>query len=154
MIDSPEGIPRQTPVAAGVNDDGCSVPPGSVRRVLITVAATLMATASVLAMTLVLIARADWWQGLLASSVVMALAGVLSLAPLVWGLQRQLMHAVAGYFVAAGVRLVVALGGCLLAILAGGYPAAPTLLLMVVYYLAILAAESAVVARVLWKLRA
>lgn len=154
MTETPQAEPPQPVVKSKVKNDCRSVPPGSVQRVVVAVGVALLATTCVLGIILVLVARAEWWRGLLAAGMVMVLAGLLSLPPLIWGLQRQLMHAVTGYFMAAGVRLIVALGGCLLAVMVGGYPAAPTLLLMVVYYLAILAAESAMVAKALWKLQA
>ncbi|HEX8914988.1 MAG TPA: hypothetical protein VF796_21725 [Humisphaera sp.] len=97
-----------------------------------------------------LVDRPDLYRPLLGAAVVTALASALSLVPLVWGLRRGLMHAVAGYFVSMGVRLAVSLGGGCLAVFAGNYPVKPTLLLMACMYLVVLAVEAAWVGRVTW----
>jgi len=116
-------------------------------------AVALVGTAAVLAGVVVLVRRPEWWPDLVAAVVVMVLATGLSLPPLAWGLRRGLNQTVAGYFVAAGLRAVVALGGCVLAIQAGGHAAGPTLLMMVPLYFALLAAESAQVGRALWSVK-
>lgn len=115
--------------------------------------AALAGTGLLLAAVIVLVRRPSWWPDLLAVLVVMTLATVLSLPPLAWGLRRGLNQAVAGYFIAAGLRTVVALGGCMLAIKAGGHAPGPTLLMMVPLYFALLAAESAQVGKALWSVR-
>lgn len=117
-----------------------------VRAVLIA----LLSAAALLVAILTLVNRPDWWRGLLAAGIVSALAAAASLPPLLWSWKRDMAKRVAGYFTASGIRVIVSLGGCLLAIKAGGYPAAPTLLLMVVFYFAILAAETTCMAKVLW----
>ncbi|HLL90925.1 MAG TPA: hypothetical protein VK324_16610 [Tepidisphaeraceae bacterium] len=128
--------------------------PATAGRVVMVVGLALAATAVGLAAILVLVNRPAWWPGLLAAGVVSALSAGLSLIPLTWGLRRpKLEQRVAGYLVALGVRGTVSLGGCLLAVMVGRYPAAPTLLLMVVFYLAVLAAETSVVVRTMWNHR-
>lgn len=113
--------------------------------------AALLATAAVLAGIMILCgSNAAWWRGLLAAGVISALAAGVSLAPMIIGLRRGINAAVAGYFIASGLRLIVSLGGCLLAVLRGGYPLLATLLLMVAFYLAVLAVESITMARWLW----
>jgi hypothetical protein len=111
--------------------------------------AVLGATA-VLAALLVLADRPEWWRGLLAASVVSALAAAASLVPLIWGLRDAVNRAASGYLLAIGVRMAVSVAGCHLAVKVGSYPAAPTLLLMVAIYLTVLVVETAAVARPLW----
>lgn len=125
-------------------------PPATGRHAVVAVAVALLAAAGTIAALLSLVGQADWWRGLLAASVVSVLAAALSLAPLVWCLRRSLNVAIAGYFLAMGVRAAVSVGGSLIAVKAGGYPAAPTLLLMAVLYAAALAAEAIVVASAAW----
>jgi hypothetical protein len=112
--------------------------------------AALALAAAALAAMLLLVNRLDWWRGFLAASVVAVLSTVATIFPLLWALRGNAQRMVAGYFIATGVRLLVSLGGCGLAILAGGYPAAPTLLLLVPYYFVLLAVETAYVGRRLW----
>jgi len=69
---------------------------------------------------------------------------------MLYGLRRGINGAVAGYFIATGARLIVSLGGGILAVLGGGYPRVPTLLLMVAFYFGVLAVESITMARWLW----
>ena len=128
--------------------------PAIVRRLIRACALALLATLLLTSLVLVLVNQPLWWRGLLPATLVMILATAASILPLALGLARSLHGAVAGYFTAAGLRLVIALGGCLLAVYVGQYPAAPTLLLMVPYYFAVLAAESAVVAKAIWTSRA
>ena len=116
-------------------------------------ALALLGAAAALALVLVLVNRLDWWKGMLAAAVVTILSAAASVPPLVWGLRRGVYHATAGSFAAMGLRAVVALGGAVLAVKAGGYPAAPTMLLMVVFYFAVLAAESYVVGTRMWNMR-
>ena len=127
-------------------------PPGTVGRLLTAVAAALAVAAGGLAVLLALVNRADWWRGLLAAGVVSALASAISLLPLVWGVRHSVNAAVAGYFLAMGVRLAISLGGCLLAVHAGGYPQSATMLLMVAFYVAALAAEALVLAAAAWSM--
>jgi hypothetical protein len=125
----------------------------SIRGVALSVASTLVLTAGALALLLALVNRPDWWRGLLAATAVSALSAGLSLAPIAWGLSRPMNQRVAAFFAAMGLRAGVSLGGCVLAVSVGKYPAAPTLLLMVVFYFAILAVETAAAARALWSAR-
>jgi hypothetical protein len=127
-----------------------ALPSATGRRVVRAMVAALAVAAGSTAALLALIGRPDWWRGLIAATVVSALALGLSLVPLLWGLRRSLNAAVAGYFLAMGVRMGVSLGGCLLVIMAGGYPADATLLLMAVLYAAVLLAEAAVMAVAMW----
>jgi len=121
------------------------------RKLVAAVMTALLATAAVLAGILALSAvPTTWWRGLLAAGVISTLAAGASLAPMLYGLRRGINGAVAGYFIATGVRLLVSLGGCVLAVLRGGYPRVATLLLMVAFYFAVLAVEAITLARWLW----
>jgi hypothetical protein len=125
--------------------------PGDVIRQLIMAAgAAVFGTAAMLALLLSLVNHPDWWQGLLAATMVALLTAAVSLPPLAIGLQRGLTGAVSGFFIAAGAKVLVSIGSGCLAILAGGYPALPTMVLIVVYYLALLAVQSAIIARAIW----
>lgn len=124
--------------------------PAVARRLPVAVAVTLLATTALLAGVLVLLNQADWWRGLLAAAVVSALAAGISVLPMTWGLRRDLHKAAAGFMAAIGVRMLVSLGGCMLAVLAGGYPPLPTLTLMMAFYLAVLAVETWLMASTLW----
>ena len=118
-----------------------------------TTALALVGAAASVALVLVLVNRPEWWRGLLGAVVVTILSAATSVPPLVWGLRRGLYKATAGSFVAMGVRCVVALGGGVLVVKALGYPPAPTMLLLVVFYFAVLAAESYVVATRVWHMK-
>ena len=120
------------------------------RRLPAAMAVTVLATAGVLAALLVLVNRTDWWRGLLAAGMVSAIAAGISILPVVWGLRRDLHKTAAGFIAAIGVRMTISLGGCLLAVLVGGYPAVPTLMLMMAFYLAVLAVETWLLASTLW----
>ena len=153
MAEAADNSPA-TPADAGLwrmtaLPDAPPVAPALVRAL----GAAMVGTAAVLAMILVLVQRGDWWRGLLGAAVVTALSAAASVPPLALGLRRGLYPAVAGAFAAMGVRAVVALGGGVLAVKALQYPAAPTLLLLVVFYFAVLAAESYVVATRMWHMR-
>jgi hypothetical protein len=133
-----------------LDGNATALPPATSRRATMAMVGALAVAAGSAAALLALVGQADWWRGLVAATVVSTLASTLSLVPLWWGLRRSLNAAVAGYFVAMAVRMGVSLGGCLLVIKAGGYPADATLLLMAVMYAAVLVAEAAVVAMAVW----
>ena len=114
----------------------------------------IVGTAAGLAGVLLLARRSEWWSGLGAAMVISVLGAVASVGPLGWGLRRGLTQAVAGYFVSAGLRMLVSVGGGVLAVMVGGYPAMPTMLLMVVFYFAVLAAETTTVVRAIWGAKA
>lgn len=115
-----------------------------------TVLFTFLVSGVVLAAVLVLINKADWWRGFAAASIVSAIAAAVAVLPVMWGLRRDLHKAAAGFMAGIGLRMAVSLGGCSLAVLVGGYPAVPTMLLMMAIYLSILAAETALMASSLW----
>lgn len=124
------------------------------RRMVVAAATAVLATTALIAAILVLVNRHEWWRGFLAAALVGSLTAVISVPPLVWSLRRGLYMAVGGYFATAGCKMLVSVGGGLLAVFAGGYPPLPTFLLIVVFYLALLAAETAVVARSIWSEKA
>ena len=99
---------------------------------------------------LVLVNQPDGWRGMLAASVVSAIAAAISLLPILWGLRRDLHKAAAGFLAGIGVRMAISLGGCTLAVLVGGYPAVPTMLLMMGFYITVLASETWAMSSALW----
>jgi hypothetical protein len=123
------------------------------RQLVLAIAGALLGTAAALSAVLALVNEPSWWRGLFAASIASTLAAVASVLPLVWSLRRGINQRVAGFFMASGLRMIVSLGACLLAINAGRYPAKPTLLLMVVFYFAVLAVEATLVAKSLWNAR-
>jgi hypothetical protein len=123
---------------------------GNLARLLRGMTIGFVATALVLAAMIMLANRPTWWRGYLAASIVSALAAAGSLGPLFWGFKRKLDQLVIAYFTAAGIRAIVSLGGCAWAVWVGGYPAYPTMLMMLCYYFVLLAIETSVVARVTW----
>ena len=141
--------------AAGTSPQPTDAPvvPSVALPLIRTTLLAMLGAAAGLALVLVLVNRVEWWQGLLAAGIVTILSAAASVPPLVWGLRRGVYHATAGSFAAMGLRAVVALGGAVLAVKAGGYPAAPTMLLMVVFYFAVLAAESYVVGTRVWHMK-
>jgi hypothetical protein len=114
------------------------------------IAGAFVIAAALLACLLVLVNRADWWRGMIPASVVSAIAAAVSLLPVMWGLRRDLHKAAAGFLAGIGVRMGISLGGCTLAVLVGGYPAVPTMLLMMGFYITILAAETSAMSSALW----
>lgn len=135
------------------SEQASALPQGTARKLVVAVVAALLITVASVGAMLGLIQRADWMRGLIAAAVVSTLASALSLIPLLWGVRRSLNAAVAGYFVAMGVRLAVSLGGAMLAVYAGGYPQTPTMLLMAGFYVVVLAAESLALAVATWTMK-
>src|SRR5687768_9241917 len=95
--------------------------------------AALAATAVLTAIVLALLGRPDFWQGFAAASVLSVLAAAASIGILPLGLAFGVQGAMAGHFGGVLVRLLIVLGGGLMLVWAGGYPAA-TLILCVPYY--------------------
>lgn len=123
------------------------------RRLVRAVVASLVGCGALLAGILVLAGRPAWWPGLGGATVVSLLASAASLPVLVYGVRigcGRPERLAGACFAAAGVRAVVALGGGLVAVKIGQYPKMPTLLLVVPYYFALLAAETGVIATWLW----
>lgn len=123
-------------------------------RLLAVVALALLATAAVLAGVLTLVNRADWWRGFAAASIASLLGAAAAVVPVLLTLRRSMQALVAGHFASALLRAAVSLGACLLAVHAGDWPRRPTLLLMVPYYFAGMAAEATLVGRHLWNAKA
>lgn len=120
------------------------------RRLPRLVVWALAVAALVVSALLILINRPDWWRGFLAAGVVSALSAGVSLVPLIWGLRGGLNRAPAGLLAATGLRALLSLGGCALAVGVGGYPAVPTFMIMMAFYVAVLATETAMLSGVLW----
>jgi len=117
------------------------------------VAAAFVITALLLLGALALMNDATWWRGLAAATVATLMAAVATIPIIAWGMRvapaRPELSA-AAFFIATAARAVVTLGAAMLAIKFGGYPKTQTLLLVVPYYFALLAAETVCLARLLW----
>jgi hypothetical protein len=153
----------ESPMTAMAVDSGESVMPavgrgqgrGPTAAVVRAVAAAYVIAAALIAGALVLNGDAAWWRGYAAATIATLMAGVATIPIIAWGMRVAAAArpelATGAFFVAAGVRAVIALGAAMLAIRQGGYPKTPTLLLVVPYYFALLAAETVVLVRLLWK---
>ncbi|HEV7301345.1 MAG TPA: hypothetical protein VGN72_18425 [Tepidisphaeraceae bacterium] len=107
---------------------------------------TIVLTAIALAGIIVAMDRPDWWAPFTVATGVIVVAAVLSIVPIVLTLGRGPAASAIAHVIATGVRVVVSLGGCFLIVKMRGLPLTPTLLLMVPYYLTVLAAESTMLA--------
>ncbi|HZZ44489.1 MAG TPA: hypothetical protein VFE58_16255 [Tepidisphaeraceae bacterium] len=115
----------------------------SARRGLLRgVITAIVGTAAVLAGIVFLIGQPDWWRGYIAATVSSLLAAGLSLIPLNIGLNKGFAGLIPAVMAATGVRTLIAVGGCMLAVIAGHYPAVPTFMLMMPYYFALLSIET------------
>jgi hypothetical protein len=133
-------------------DDRLPVAPG--HAVARAVAIALVVAALALLGVVSLAAKADWWRGYAAATVVSVLGAAASIPVVAWGLRSVLKRPeiVAGtYFASMFARAAIMLGGAVAAILLGGYPKSPTLLMVMPYYLSVLAAETFVVSRLMLK---
>lgn len=119
-------------------------------RLIGWVSVALVAAAAMVLAALAMIDNADGWRGFMPATLVGVIAALASATPVWIGARYGVMGAVGGYFTASFVRALLALGGALLVVWIWSFPPAPTLLIMGVYYLAALAAESALIAKVLW----
>jgi hypothetical protein len=117
------------------------------------VASAFVVTALLLLGAIALMNDAAWWRGLAAATVATLMAAVATVPIIAWGMRvapaRPELSA-AAFFIATATRAVVTFAAAMLAIRLGGYPKTPTLLLIVPYYFAILAAETVCLARLLW----
>ena len=117
------------------------------RQLVLGVLAGVLGTAVFLGGILFVVNRPDWWRGFAAASVAAFLAAGVSLVPLVIGVRRGGAAVVQMFMASTGLRAVVALGICALAGGVGKFPLVPTLALVIPYYLALLAVETACLAR-------
>lgn len=131
------------PIATVTNTTTGEFDAAVARRGLVRgVVTAILGTAAVLAGVLFLVNSADWWKGYAAATVASALAAGLSLIPLLKGLNKGFAGLVPAVMAATGLRTAVAIGGCVLAVVAGKYPATPTLILVMPYYVALLGVET------------
>ena len=117
------------------------------------VAGAFAVTALLLAGVVTLVGNADSWRGYGAATVATAMACIATIPIIVWGMRAASTRpelAAGAFFVSAGARAVIVLGAASLAVFQGHYPKTPTMLMVVPYYFAILAAETFVVVRPLW----
>jgi hypothetical protein len=137
-------VASSTPSAQSV------APAGAVMR---AVGFAWVMTALLLAGVLLLLGRADWWRGGAAATIATAMASIASLPIIILAMRFGKTRpdlAAGAFFAAAAVRAGITLGAAMLAVRLGGYPKTPTLLMVVPYYFALLAAETFVLARSLW----
>lgn len=127
---------------------------GHTSAVVRAVAVACVVTALLVAGVLVLSGTGDWWRGFAAATVATLMACVATVPIIAWGMRVAPARpelATGAFFIAAGSRALIALGAAMLAVHQGGYPKTQTLLLVVPYYFALLAAETVVLVRLLWK---
>jgi len=125
-----------------------------ISRLALALLATLVLTAALLSGVLVLVNSANAWRGLLPAVVVATISAAVSLVPLALGIRSTKPERVMGAFILAGmVRMVVTLGGGMLAVSVGGYPLQATMLLLVAFYVAVLAVEATLLGKFLWGLK-
>ncbi len=139
--------------AAHAQPAGPHVDPAVATRALIrAVSLALLVTALLTSAVLVMLGQPDWWLGFAAASALSVLAAMASILALRLGLGFGIQGAIAGHFGGVLVRLLIVLGGGLLLVWIGQYPAA-TLFLAVPYYFATLAGEVVALARLFWTLQ-
>jgi hypothetical protein len=96
---------------------------------------------------IVLTNHPQWWPAFGAATMVALLNAVASMAVLRRASGKTLDQAVAIIYLVVGVRLFVSVAGCLLAVKVGGYAPQATGIMICSYYMAMLIAESVVLAR-------
>lgn len=106
-----------------------------------------VAAAALLAAVVFLMGKPDWWRGYVAASVATAIAAAASLVPLWIGVRGGPQQFILMVMVSSAARAFFGLGLAALAVGVGRYPVVPTLMLMIPYYLALLAAETACLAK-------
>lgn len=119
-------------------------------RLFAVVFSSLLLAVGLIAAAFALVDVRDKWMALMVAGGVSLLAALISTVPLLIGARFGLMGAVAGFFGASFLRLVVSVGGCLLAIRQSGVEQVPVLLVMAVLYFAVLAGETMVVGLALY----
>ncbi len=121
----------------------------AVGTLVIWTLAGLMISGAAIGVVLMAVGRVDWWQGFLAAAVVSTIAAVAGLGPVILAARSSVNTILAGWLAGTGLRAMFALGGAMVAALAYKTPPVPTLLLMVIFYMSVLACETIVVARAL-----
>ena len=111
------------------------------QQFLQSMAALLIAIGAV-SLVLILVARPDWWTGLLASSIAVAIAITATVPVSIWGSRQPLEVAALVGVVSGMLRLVVAASCVILAVSVGKYPALPSLTLLIPLYFAVLLIET------------
>lgn len=90
------------------------------------------------------------WRGLAAATVIVAIAALMSVLPIWIGARRGVAGAAGGFMLAGFARAGLSILGCLAVIWKWDFPPMATVICMGVYYVAVLAAESIIVARAIW----
>jgi hypothetical protein len=120
---------------------------------LVAMTAAMVATAGATALVVELAGRPAWWSGWVAAQIIGVLAMLLSLALVVPGIVAGPQWAAYGYLAGALIRGMTALAGCVVAVWIFRTPAAPTLLIVVPTYFALVATEAVVLGRAFWPRR-
>lgn len=120
---------------------------------VLAVLLTLGGVAATMAVTIQWANQDQWRQGFRAATLISAISAILSLFPLWWGMKRGVMAATGCAFAAAGLRVLLVLLGGWIGIALWHVPAVSTLILLLVYYFALLAAETTVLAWSMWNVK-
>ena len=110
---------------------------------------SVMVVGALIAAGIAVAGRSGWWSGWSAAMVISLLAAVCSLVPVSAGVLGGTRMAAYGYLAGAAIRMLVTLGGCMMAVLAVRTAPRPTLLIAVPLYFAQLVAEPLVLRRAL-----
>jgi hypothetical protein len=124
-------------------------PATALRAMIRDVAIALLLAAGAIALILALLGRGDWWSGFVAATALSVMAAATSIGAMRVGMGFGMQGAIAGHFGGMALRLLIVLGGGILLVTAGDYPAAATLTLAIPYYFATLAGETVALARIL-----
>lgn len=115
---------------------------------LALVVASMVLTAGALAAAVAIAhGSRSWWTGWVAATIIMMLAGVVSLIPLVPGMIAGGQWAIYGYLASTVTRLLVVLLACIAAVMIFRVPAVQTLTLVAPMYLVQLVVEAIVASR-------
>jgi hypothetical protein len=113
----------------------------------VAVAGTVLGSGLLMAGVIVLTNHPQWWPAFGAATMVALLNAAASMAVLRRASGKTLDSAVAVVYMVVGVRLFVSVAGCLLAVKVGKYSPEATGIMICSYYMAMLVAESIVLAR-------
>lgn len=116
----------------------------------IGVVGSVLITGGLTAGGIMALGATSWWSGWGAALVISLIASIISIVPLLLGVCGGIQAAIAGFFAAMMLRMLLMLGGSMLAIWVWHTPAKSTLLLAAPFYLAQVIAECAMLARAFW----
>lgn len=112
------------------------------RALLQWTALVIVGMGTLLAGLLVVVDRADWWQGLIAATVISVFAAIVGLFPVLLMAPRGNAQQISMSFLAGTLlRMMAAIALLMLALYIYNVPRVPTAVLLLAYYFAILGAE-------------